>query len=209
MGAAKARIVFVAVVAAGLGAAPDTVVAQGQGEPDREDGRALGQRLRRRLPASSEVQAVDVGGKETTIHGATRFVPGEERAVAARPDADERLRPRVVSLEEARKVIGNFDLDRRVAEIHHCRGEVAIERRVPLEEVLVRELLVRFTVAEAGSVQDVAVMAVTPTEPTMLDCVHRKVSEWRFDRVAGGPLQLGLPVTFAAVARPRPRAANR
>jgi hypothetical protein len=84
---------------------------------------------------------------------------------------------------------------------------VAVAQRVRVDDVLARKVVVRLTVAEPGTVEQATVSAVAPAEPAVLDCVHRKVVAWRFERQAGERVQLELPVTFA---RPpvRPRAAN-
>jgi hypothetical protein len=195
MAARKRHLAFMAVMAAGVCATPASAPAQDAGAPKVEDGRELGHRLRRDFAPSDEVQTAPLEGRETTIERARPVVVGE-RPVVAPPEADEQPPPRALTLAQARDLLGDLDLPRRVADLQRCRGEVAMAERVKVEDVLARKLLVRFTVADLGTIEQATVSAVAPTEPAVLDCVHRKVVAWRFDRPAGERVRLALPVTF-------------
>jgi hypothetical protein len=206
-GAAKTRLVLWAAMAAGVCATPAVAPAQDAGTPGAEGGRELGHRLRRDLAPSDEIQSAPLeGAADTPIEKAQTAVVGGERPVIA--PAEGAAAPRALTLAQARSVLGELDLERRMTELRRCRGEVAVAQRVRVGDVLARKLLVRLTVAERGAVEEATVSAMSPTEPAVLDCVHRKVIAWRFERPAGEPVQLALPVTF----RPAPagqRAGNR
>jgi hypothetical protein len=204
--AARRRGLVVVAMVAGVCASPGAAFAQDAGEPAAETSRELGQRLRRTEAPSDEVQTARLPGEDTTIERAGSAVVGE-RPVAAPPDPQEPAPPRRLTLAQARKALGDLDLDRRLTELRRCRGEVALAQRVRVDEVLARKVVVRLTVGEPGTVEQATVSAVAPAEPALLDCVHRKVVAWRFDRPAGERVQLELPVSFA---RPsvRPRVAN-
>jgi hypothetical protein len=204
--ATKGRLALLAAMAVGVCATPAATSAQDAGTPAAEDGRELGHRLRRDLAPSDEVEAAPLEDKETTIERARPVMVGE-RPVVAPPEVDEPPRPRAVTLAQARDLLGELDLPSRVAELRRCRGEVAATERVRVEDVLARKLLVRFTVADRGAVEQATVSAVAPTEPAVLDCVHRKVVAWRFERPAGERVQVALPVTFVAPSA-RQRAAH-
>jgi hypothetical protein len=194
----------VAAVAAGVCARP--AAAQDAGDPAAETSQQLGQRLRRDEAPSDEVQSARLPGKDTTIKNADQTVSGE-RPVEAPPDPQQPPAPRLLTLTQARRAWGDLDLDRRLMDLRRCRGEVALAQRVPVGDVLARRVLVRLTVGEPGTVEQATVSAVAPAEPAVLDCVHRKVISWRFERPAGERVQLDLPVTFPRTTT-RQRAAN-
>jgi hypothetical protein len=181
-----------------------TAVALGtpaaRGQDEAQDGRALGQKLRERLPPSGELEPVDVRGDSVDVGSAAARTRAGERPVVD-PREARAPRARAVSLAEAQKLLGDLDLQRRFAELRRCRGQVALERRVPVREVLAGQVQVRWTITEQGRAEEVTVDALAPTEPAVLDCVYARASAWRFERAPDERLQLTRNVTFERATR--------
>jgi hypothetical protein len=93
-------------------------------------------------------------------------------------------------------------LDREVTDhftqIAGCRVEVARAKQVKPPDVIADQLLLRWTIEPDGSTAATDVVAIAPVDLGVMDCAKRVMSQWRFTRPRGGPLNVERRFTFAA-----------
>lgn len=110
--------------------------------------------------------------------------PRDEAALAERPVPQVR-----VAQEEG----ASTDLaDEEVAELRRCRQDVALESRRAMRDVLTGDVLVRFTVRPDGTVADAEAVALTPTDPAVLDCVRRRAGSLNLPGAGGARIERTL-----------------
>jgi hypothetical protein len=93
-------------------------------------------------------------------------------------------------------------LDKEVSDhftqIAGCRVEVARTKQVKPPEVVADQLLLRWTIGPDGSTTSTDVVAIAPVDLAVMDCAKRVMSQWKFTRPRGGPLDVERRFTFAA-----------
>jgi hypothetical protein len=144
------------------------------------NGAGMEQRLEqlRALP-SDDLKPVDVEDPGTRIRPAAVMAVPER---AAPPAPINENRPETlpqVSGKAAAALLQDPVYQERIRDLRRCRGEVAVERRVKPAAVMAGEVLLRWTVADDGRVEDAEVVATAPTDPDVMGCVHRKIEAWQ------------------------------
>jgi len=86
------------------------------------------------------------------------------------------------------------------ARLDDCRIDVARRRQVPPVDVRADALTLRWTIRRNGTVGATEVVAASPTDLDVMDCVKAEMSTWTFTRPRGG----SLPVERAFKFRPAP-----
>ncbi len=92
-----------------------------------------------------------------------------------------------------REIAANFET------VENCRVDVARAKRVALSKVLADELLLRWTIDPSGLTGSTEVVATTPVDLDLMDCVKSAMSRWAFSRPRGGSLRVERPFAFRQV----------
>jgi hypothetical protein len=201
------------VLAAGCGLGAASRRAQAQPPPPPDAG-VLAKLPEPAPPPPPPTGAREVGKSEASLQTTGQFrLPGsvEQIGSAIRPadrlpvpaKSDERTvaargEPSEVSQELAAPVMAlDSNMPARVNELLACRLEIAVDRKTAVSRVLAGTLLLRWTVRPEGAVADPEVVALKDTDPEVLACVKRKMSEWLFTRPAGsGSLRVEQHLRF-------------
>lgn len=80
--------------------------------------------------------------------------------------------------------------------LESCRVDVARTKRVELSKVVADELLLRWAIEPSGQTGATAVVAATPVDLDLMDCVKAAMSRWTFSRPRGGAVHVERPFTF-------------
>jgi hypothetical protein len=196
----------VVLASAGFLAASTLAAARVLADPDAPEASEVPPEVKASLRPTGKVRSVEVQDPGLEIATPTTVFVTGERAV---PVAAAPTEPRTVDLQGLKELVGQRLVDERMADLRRCRGEVAIARRVAAQALRAREVLARWTIAFDGRVEDVAVVATAPTDPEVLECVHRKISTWRFVGLPGDPLQVEAPLVFELKSTARAATAGR
>jgi len=86
----------------------------------------------------------------------------------------------------------------RLEPLEDCRTLVARRKQVVASDVAADHLTLRWIIAETGRAFGAEVVAATPTDDAVLDCVKRQMSDWTFSPPSGGPLPIERGFTFRA-----------
>jgi len=81
--------------------------------------------------------------------------------------------------------------------LNDCPAEVARHTRLTAASLKARRLTLRWTILPTGQVADTAVVATSPVDPRVMDCVKRQMSLWSFTH-PDGPMRVERPFTFRA-----------
>jgi hypothetical protein len=87
----------------------------------------------------------------------------------------------------------------RFAALGECPVEVVRHRHVSRADAVRGHLTLRWTILRTGRVADTAVVASSPVNEWVMDCVKRQMTGWSFTPPEGGTLRLERPFRF----RPR------
>jgi hypothetical protein len=80
--------------------------------------------------------------------------------------------------------------------VENCRVDVARAKRVELSRVVADELLLRWTIEPSGLTGPTEVVAATPVDLELMDCVKAAMSRWSFTPPRGGTIRVERPFTF-------------
>jgi hypothetical protein len=109
---------------------------------------------------------------------------------AARPATEPASAPADTAVLE-RQIHSRFVL------LNDCPAEVARHARLTAAALKARRLTLRWTILPTGRVADTAVVATSPVDPRVMDCVKRQMSLWSFTH-PDGPMRVERPFTFRA-----------
>jgi hypothetical protein len=111
-----------------------------------------------------------------------------DRVLAAQPSSDSGI---------VDPAILERQIHSRFALLDGCPVEVARRQR-SAAALKGRRLTLRWTILPNGQVADTAVVATSPVDSRVMDCVKRQMSLWSFSHPLGGPMHLERPFTFRA-----------
>jgi hypothetical protein len=111
-----------------------------------------------------------------------------DQAAVARPAAE--AAPGEAAVLE-RQILSRFAL------LNDCPAEVARHTRLTASALKARRLTLRWTILPNGHVADTMVVATSPVDPRVMDCVKRQMSLWSFTH-PDGPRRVERPFTFRA-----------
>lgn len=77
-----------------------------------------------------------------------------------------------------------------------CPIEVARQKRTDVTALAAGSLTLRWTVLQSGQVTDTQVVATSPVDPRIVDCVKRQMSFWSFSPPTGGPARVERAFKF-------------
>lgn len=90
----------------------------------------------------------------------------------------------------AQEIQGNFET------LENCRVDVARAKRVSLSKVVADQLVLRWTIEPSGLVGRTDVVAATPVDLELMDCIKAGMSRWAFTRPRGGAVHVERAFTF-------------
>ena len=90
----------------------------------------------------------------------------------------------------AQEIGANFET------VENCRVDVARAKRVPPGKVVADQLLLRWTVEPTGQTSSTEVVATTPVDLELMDCVKAMMSRWSFTPPSGGSLRVERAFAF-------------
>jgi hypothetical protein len=130
-----------------------------------------------------------------------------ERRVAPRPER-EKNDPALPAQPQPAGAAGEpavleRQIHSRLTLLNGCPVEVARHQRIAPAAVKARRLTLRWTILPNGRVADTAVVATSPVDGRVMDCVKRQMSLWSFTQ-PDGPLRLERPFTFSGGAQRKP-----
>jgi hypothetical protein len=125
-----------------------------------------------------EVGAIPANSAETAVTDATTEV--------ATPKPEGRIDSATL----------NREIEARFKALNHCRIDVARHKQRPLAGIVADSLTLRWTILATGDVALSEVVATTPVDGNVMDCVARDVRRWHFTPPTGGTLRLERVVTF-------------
>jgi len=81
----------------------------------------------------------------------------------------------------------------------NCRIDVARAKRVPPSKVVADELFLRWVIDPTGQTGSTEVVATTPVDLELMDCVKAAMSRWSFTPPRGGAVRIERPFAFRLV----------
>jgi hypothetical protein len=91
------------------------------------------------------------------------------------------------------------EIQERFAPLDDCRIDVARRQRVAPADVRADVLILRWTIRRNGEAGRTDVVAVSPTDLDVMDCVKAAMSTWTFTRPQGGPVPVEREFRFRPV----------
>jgi len=70
--------------------------------------------------------------------------------------------------------------------VENCRFDVARDKRIAPSKVVADQLILRWTIDPSGQTSSTEVVAATPVDLELMDCVKAAMSRWSFTRPRGG-----------------------
>ncbi|HSY41401.1 MAG TPA: hypothetical protein VLA79_17805 [Polyangia bacterium] len=176
----------------------------------------------RAQPAAVSVPAADplspanlVAGPSLHETGKVGVVPESAATPAPTPvpaelqwagNSEKSIQPVAADIADApppRPPEGSIDTVRLTQEIQanfetleNCRVDVARSKRVELSKVVADELLLRWTIEPSGQIGATGVVAATPVDLDLMDCVKAAMSRWSFSPPRGGAIHVERAFTF-------------
>ncbi len=80
--------------------------------------------------------------------------------------------------------------------VEDCRVDVARTKRISPSKVVADRLILRWTIDPSGLARSTEVVAATPVDLDLMDCVKAAMSRWSFTRPRGGSVRVEREYTF-------------
>jgi hypothetical protein len=74
--------------------------------------------------------------------------------------------------------------------VENCRFDVARDKRIAPSKVVADQLILRWTIDPSGQTSSTEVVAATPVDLELMDCVKAAMSRWSFTRPRGGSIRV-------------------
>ena len=87
-------------------------------------------------------------------------------------------------------------IETRFASLDDCRVDVARRRRVAPTEVQGDTLTLRWLIRPTGEIGATQVVATSPTDLDLMDCVKAAMSKWSFTAPSGGSVRVERAFKF-------------
>jgi hypothetical protein len=135
-----------------------------------------------------------------------RDAPAERRVTPRKPRVEKDDQPIAAPRAAESGSVDSPVLDRQIQSrftlLNNCPAEVARHQRLTPAALKARRLTLRWTILPNGQVADTAVVATSPVDSRVMECVKRQMSLWSFSHPLG-PLHLERPFTFQPQPQPR------
>jgi hypothetical protein len=147
------------------------------------------------LHETGRIAAINVSntGLQIDAPPADRRVAREQRVESA-DVAEESAAPIEKSTGVVDPALLKREIRTRFVALNGCPREVA--RRTRATAVRARRLTLRWTILPSGQVAHTTVVATSPVDVGVMDCVKRQMSVWTFAPPRGGPLSLERSFAF-------------
>jgi hypothetical protein len=144
----------------------------------------------------------------STVADASPREPSAERRVSPRESRSGREKndpalPAQPAGAAGEPAVLERQIHSRFALLNACPVEVARHQRIAPAALKARRLTLRWTILPNGRVADTAVVATSPVDGRVMDCVKRQMSLWSFTQ-PDGPLRLERPFTFSGGGQRKP-----
>ncbi|HEY6476898.1 MAG TPA: hypothetical protein VI456_09980 [Polyangia bacterium] len=83
--------------------------------------------------------------------------------------------------------------------VEDCRLDVARDKRIAPSKVVADRLILRWTIDPSGETSSTEVVAATPVDLDLMDCVKAAMSRWSFTRPRGGSIRIERLYAFHQV----------
>jgi len=127
--------------------------------------------------------------------GGERAAPPEQLVQAKQPERREAPTPAAYT-----GVVDQAVLDRELAPrfrlLGDCKADLAHRKRVAVSSITGSRLLLRWTILPSGRVADTQIVATSPADPRLLDCVKERMSGWAFRPAKGGTVRVERKFAF-------------
>ncbi len=160
---------------------------------------------------SLAASASGAAGASTAQAAADSPVPDApaERRVTPRKARVEKDDPAIaapvpLSADSVESAALDRQIQSRFTLLNNCPAEVARHQRLTPAALKARRLTLRWTILPNGQVSDTAVVATSPVDSRVMDCVKRQMSLWSFSHPLS-PLHLERPFTFQPQPQTSPR----
>jgi hypothetical protein len=80
--------------------------------------------------------------------------------------------------------------------VENCRLDVARDKRIAPSKVVADQLILRWTIDPSGQISSTEVVAATPVDLDLMDCVKAAMSRWTFTRPRGGAVHVEQRFAF-------------
>lgn len=158
--------------------------------------------------AAAGSSAAQASTAQAAADSSARDAPAERRVTPrkARVEKDDQAIAAAPAADSSR--VGSPGLDRQIQSrftlLNNCPAEVARHQRLTPAALKARRLTLRWTILPNGQVADTAVVATSPVDSRVMDCVKRQMSAWSFTHPLS-PLHLERPFTFQTQPQTPPR----
>jgi hypothetical protein len=119
----------------------------------------------------------------------------KENSIQSASNSEERPlpQPRVGVIDH---VVLDRQIKQRFSAARDCRLEVGRRKQLPLAHVTAGTLTLRWTILPSGEVAGTVVVATTPADSELVDCVKRHMVSWTFTRPRGGSVSVERTLSF-------------
>jgi hypothetical protein len=125
----------------------------------------------------------------------------EKSIVPAAASLDEPRRPPQGLINQR---ILQREIDAHFEALDGCRISVARAKQLHPSQLTADNLLLRWRIETDGTITTTAVVATSPTDLELMDCVKRSMSRWTFTAPRGGTIEVERTFTFRKRRDPAP-----
>jgi hypothetical protein len=141
----------------------------------------------------AETRVADPGVKIKDAHA---LKPASELAIDKAAPAEHPAAPEIPGRID--QVVLARQIRSRFAALDECPSEVARHQHLARASAASGRFTLRWTILRTGLVADTAVVANSPVNPRVMDCVKRQMNTWSFTPPEGGTVHLERPFRFKA-----------
>jgi len=147
------------------------------------------------LRETGRIAPMLVKGGGVEIQKRSDLVAPKENSIQSASNTEERPLP-----QPRAGVIDHAVLDRQIkvrfSNARDCRVEIGRRKQLPPAHVSAGALTLRWTILPSGEVAATVVVANSPTDSDLIDCVKRHMVGWTFTRPRGGSVSVERTLSF-------------
>jgi hypothetical protein len=147
------------------------------------------------LRETGRIAPMLVKGGGVEIQKRNDLVAPKENSIQSASNSEERPlpQPKVGIIDH---VVLERQIRQRFSAARECRVEVGRRKQLPLAHVSAGTLTLRWTILSSGEVAATVVVANSPTDSDLMDCVKRHMVGWTFTRPRGGSVSVERTLSF-------------
>jgi hypothetical protein len=147
------------------------------------------------LRETGRIAPMLVKGGGVEIQKRSDLVAPKENSIQRASNSEDRPLP-----QPKVGVVDHAVLDRQIRQrfsaARECRLEVGRRKQLPPTHVSAGTLTLRWTILTSGEVAATVVVANTPTDSDLIDCIKRHMVSWTFTRPRGGSVNVERTLSF-------------